>query len=214
MTRRFRFTVAAAALMMAVGHAQSPAGLPRPGDRPAANPHATRSVVLGRNGMIATSQPLASAAGLKVLQDGGNAIDAAITAAAVLAVVEPTMNGIGGDLFAIVYDAKTGKLRALNSSGRSGHAATPEAFASRGLTRIPSAGVYSVTVPGVVDGWATLLTTFGTIPLARALQPAIGYARDGYAVSEIISGQWQATQRKLAADPAAAATFLPNGHAP
>jgi gamma-glutamyltranspeptidase/glutathione hydrolase len=214
MTRRFRFTVAAAALMMAVGHAQSPAGLPRPGDRPAANPHATRSVVLGRNGMIATSQPLASAAGLKVLQDGGNAIDAAITAAAVLAVVEPTMNGIGGDLFAIVYDAKTGKLRALNSSGRSGHAATPEAFASRGLTRIPNAGVYSVTVPGAVDGWATLLTTFGTIPLSRALQPAIGYARDGYAVSEIISGQWQATQRKLAADPAAAATFLPNGHAP
>src|SRR5262245_29707632 len=89
-----------------------------PGDRPAANPRATRSMVLGTNGMIATSQPLASAAGLKVLQDGGNAIDAAITAAGVLAVVEPTMNGIGGDLFALVYSASDGKLHALNSSGR------------------------------------------------------------------------------------------------
>src|SRR5437764_14921241 len=102
-----------------------------PGDRPAPNHRATRSVVMGRNGMIATSQPLASAAGLSVLQNGGNAIDAAITAAAVLAVVEPTMNGIGGDLFAIVYDAKSGKLRALNASGRSGYAATPDVFAKR-----------------------------------------------------------------------------------
>src|SRR5438874_2933359 len=109
-----------------------------PGDRPAANPRATRSVVLARNGVIATSQPLASAAGLRVLQQGGNAFDAAITAAAVLAVVEPTMNGVGGDLFAIVFDAKTKKLRALNASGRSGYAATPEVFAKRGLARVPN----------------------------------------------------------------------------
>ena len=95
-----------------------------PGDRPAANVHATRSVVMGRNGMIATSQPLASAAGLRVMQEGGNAIDAAVTAAAVLAVVEPSMTGIGGDLFAIVYDAKTQSLHALNASGRSAYAAT------------------------------------------------------------------------------------------
>ena len=115
-----------------------------PGDRPAANPRATRSVVMGRHGMIATSQPLASAAGLKVLQDGGNAIDAAITAAAVLSVVEPTMNGVGGDLFAIVYDAKAKKLRALNASGRSGYAATPDVFAKRALKRIPNSGVLSV----------------------------------------------------------------------
>jgi len=187
---------------------------PLPGDRPAANPHATRSVVMGRHGMIATSQPLASAAGLKVLQDGGNAIDAAITAAAVLSVVEPTMNGIGGDLFAIVYDAKTKKLRALNASGHSGYAATPAAFAAHGLKRVPGSGVYSVVVPGVVDGWSTLLSTFGTIPLSRALTPAIGYAKDGYAVSEIISDQWQASEKKLSADPAASATFLPGGHAP
>jgi gamma-glutamyltranspeptidase / glutathione hydrolase len=212
--KRFAVGVGSLLLLAVVAGAQSPAELPRPGDRPAANPHSTRSVVMGRNGMIATSQPLASAAGLKVLQDGGNAIDAAITAAAVLAVVEPTMNGVGGDLFAIVYDAKTKKLHALNSSGRAGHAATLDAFASRKLSRIPNAGVYSITVPGVVDGWSTLLAAHGTIPLAKALQPAIGYAKNGYAVSEIIAKQWEGTERKLSADPAAAATFLPGGHAP
>jgi gamma-glutamyltranspeptidase/glutathione hydrolase len=198
----------AALVVMNGSHAQLP------GDRPAANPRSTRSVVMARHGMIATSQPLASAAGLKVLQDGGNAIDAAITAAAVLSVVEPTMNGVGGDLFAIVYDAKTRKLHALNASGRSAYAATAEAFAQRKLARIPNSGVYSVSVPGVVDGWSTLLAAHGTIPLSRALQPAIGYAKNGYPVSEIISRQWQNTERKLAADPAAAATFLPGGHAP
>src|SRR3989442_14929781 len=126
----------AAIAMMTISNAQAP------GDRPAANPHSTRSVVYGRNGMTATSQPLASAAGLKVLQDGGNAIDAAVAAAAVLAVVEPTMTGIGGDLFAIVYDAKTKTLRGLNASGRSGYAATPDQFAKRNLTRGADAGVY------------------------------------------------------------------------
>jgi gamma-glutamyltranspeptidase / glutathione hydrolase len=205
---RFAGALSAATLMMTMTNAQAP------GDRNAPNPHATRSVVMGRHGMIATSQPLASAAGLKVLQDGGNAVDAAIAAAAVLAVVEPTMNGVGGDLFAIVYDAKTRKLHALNSSGRSGYAATPAAFATRQLTRIPNAGVYSVSVPGTVDGWATLLAAHGTLPLGRLLGPAIGYAKDGFAVSEIISEQWKGTEAKLAADPAAAATFLPNGHAP
>src|SRR5204863_6486015 len=120
--------------------AQAPAMRPLPGDRPAGNPHQTRSVVMGRNGMIATSQPLASAAGLKVLQDGGNAIDAAVSAAAVLAVVEPSMTGIGGDLFAIVYDAKTKTLRALNASGRSAHAATPAEYAKPNLTRMPNSG--------------------------------------------------------------------------
>jgi len=194
--------------MMTISYAQSP------GDRPAGNPRSTRSVVLGRNGMIATSQPLASAAGLKVLQDGGNAVDAAIAAAAVLAVVEPTMTGIGGDLFAIVYDGKTKTLRGLNASGRSAYAATPEAFAARHLTQMPTSGVYSVSVPGVVDGWATLASAYGTVPLARILAPAIDYAKNGFAVSEIIAGQWKATEHKLARDPAAAATFLPNGRAP
>src|SRR5512132_956688 len=143
-----------------------------PGDRPAKNPQATRSVVLARNGMIATSQPLASAAGLKALQDGANAIDAAVTAAAVLAVVEPSMTGIGGDLFAIVYDAKTKTLRGLNASGRSGYSATPEAFRSRNLATIPGSGVLSVTVPGVVEGWSELLSTYGTMSMAKAIAPA------------------------------------------
>src|SRR5262249_10374113 len=141
--RRGLSTAAATIAMMTMMNAQAP------GDRPAPNRHATRSVVMGRNGMIATSQPLASAARLKVLQDGGNAIAAAIAAAAVLAVVEPTMNGVGGDLFAIVYDAKAHTLHALNASGRSAYSATADAFASRQLTHMPMNGVYSVSVPGV-----------------------------------------------------------------
>ncbi len=185
-----------------------------PGDRPAPNPRATRSVVLARNGIIATSQPLASAAGLAVLQQGGNAIDAAVTAAAVLSVVEPTMNGIGGDLFALVYDPKTKSVRALNASGRAPAAATVEEFKRRNLQSIPYRGELSVSVPGVVDGWHELLSKHGTITLERALQPAIRYARDGYAVSEIIAYQWKDQESTLSRDPAAAATFLVDGKAP
>ena len=195
--------------VMAIGFdAQSP------GDRPAPNPRATRSVVMARNGIIATSQPLASAAGLAVLQQGGNAIDAAVTAAAVLSVVEPTMNGIGGDLFALVHDPKTTRVRALNASGRAPAAATPEEFKKRGLDSIPYRGELSVSVPGVVDGWSELLAKHGTITLEKALAPAIRYARDGYAVSEIIAHQWKDQEGTLARDAAAAATFLIDGKAP
>ncbi len=190
------------------------AGGQLPGDRPASNPRATRSVVMARNGLIATSQPLASAAGLRVLQQGGNAIDAAVTAAAVLAVVEPSMNGLGGDLFALVHDPKSGGVRALNASGRAPGAATPAEFKRRGLAEVPYRGELSVSVPGVVDGWNELLARHGTITLAQALEPAIRYARDGFAVSEIISGQWKDAERILARDTAAAATFLPDGKAP
>jgi gamma-glutamyltranspeptidase/glutathione hydrolase len=212
--KRILIALVAVLLVASAPFAQAPDTRPRPGDRPAANPHQTRSAVFGRNGMIATSQPLASAAGLKVLQDGGNAIDAAVTAAAVLAVVEPSMTGIGGDLFAIVYDAKTKTLRALNASGRSAYAATAAEYGKRNLTRVPASGVLSVTVPGVVDGWSELLSKYGTIGMAKAVAPAVGYAKNGYAVSEIISGQWRSSQRKLAADPVTAATFLPSGHPP
>ncbi len=185
-----------------------------PGDRPAANPRATRSVVMARNGIIAASQPVASAAGLHVLQQGGNAIDAAVTAAAVLAVVEPTMNGLGGDLFALVHDAKTGAVRALNGSGRAPAAATIEEHRRRNLDRIPYRGELSVSVPGVVDGWHELLATYGTLTLAQALAPAIRYATEGFAVSEIISVQWKSADTTLARDRAAAATFLVEGKAP
>ena len=198
--------------LLAVTTAASSAQMP--GDRPAPNPRATRSVVMARNGIIATSQPLASAAGLAVLQNGGNAIDAAVTAAAVLSVVEPTMNGIGGDLFALVYDPKTKTVRALNASGRAPAAATIEEFKRRNLDSIPYRGELSVSVPGVVDGWSELLAKHGTIGLDKALQPAIRYARDGYAVSEIIAYQWKDQEATLARDPGAAATFLIDGRAP
>ena len=183
----------------------------QPGDRPSGNLRGTRSPAVGRHGMIATSQSLASAAGLKVLQDGGNAIDAAVTAAAVLAVVEPSMNGIGGDLLAIVYDAKTRKIYGLDSTGRSAYAATPEEFAKRGLKDMPGNGPLTVDVPGVVEGWHQLLTRFGTISLAKAVAPAITHARDGFPVAELMADEWKASEKLLARDPATAATFLPAG---
>ncbi|HUU34175.1 MAG TPA: gamma-glutamyltransferase [Vicinamibacterales bacterium] len=186
----------------------------RPGDRPSGNILATRSPAVGRRGMIATSQSLASAAGLRVLQNGGNAIDAAVTAAGVLAVIEPSMNGIGGDLFAIVYDASSDTLHGLDASGRAPAAATPEEFARRGLTEVPADGPLSVDVPGVVSGWHALLTRFGTISMAQALGPAIDYARDGFPVAELMADEWRGAVAKLSADAAAMATFLPHGHPP
>ena len=204
-----RLLVAGTVLAMTIGATGQ-----SPGDRPAPNPRATRSVVMARNGLIATSQPLASAAGLRVLQEGGNAIDAAVTAAAVLSVVEPTMNGVGGDLFAIVYSAKTKAIHGLNASGRAPAAATPAEFARRGLDSIPYRGELSVSVPGVVDGWHELLSKHGTISFERALGPAIGYAKEGFAVSEIIAHQWKTAEGVLARDPAAASTFLIGGRAP
>ncbi len=205
--RHLVLLLAGATLIMTTSSAQQI----QPGDRPSGNLRGTRSPAVGRHGMIATSQTLASAAGLKVLQDGGNAIDAAVTAAAVLAVVEPSMNGIGGDLLAIVYDAKTKRVYGLDSTGRSAYAATPEEYKRRGLTQMPGRGPLTVDVPGVVEGWHQLLSRFGTIPLARAMAPAIAYARDGFAVAELMAGEWQDNLKTLAADPPTAATFLPQG---
>jgi gamma-glutamyltranspeptidase/glutathione hydrolase len=184
------------------------------GDRPSGNIRGTRSPAVGRRGMIATSQTLSSAAGLKVLQAGGNAIDAAVTAASVLAVIEPSMNGIGGDLLALVYDAKTKQVYGLDSTGRSAYAATPAEYAKRGLTEMPNRGPLVVDVPGVVEGWHQLLTRFGTIDLGAALAPAIALARDGFPVAELMANEWAANLATLAADAAAAATFLPNGAPP
>ena len=184
------------------------------GDRPSGNLHATRSPAVGSSGMIATSQSLASAAGLQVLQSGGNAVDAAVTAAAVLAVIEPSMTGIGGDLLAILYDGRSGKIHAIDSTGRSAYGATPEAFAKRGLTTMPDSGPLAVDVPGVVEGWHQLLRRFGSRSLGDAIEPAIRYARDGFPVAELMSVEWRNNELRLAGDRHAAATFLPGGRPP
>src|SRR6185295_10255533 len=175
---------------------------------------AGRSTVYAPNGAVATSQPLASEAGLEVLRHGGNAIDAAVTAAAVLSVTEPHMTGIGGDMFAIVWLAKERKLVALNASGRAGSLMTRETLQTRGFRPGSQQGVMSVTVPGALAGWDLLLRTYGKRTLAQAVKPAIGYARDGFPVSPIIAAQWANETSFLQRDPAAAATFLPRGRAP
>lgn len=175
---------------------------------------AGRSTVYAPHAMVATSQPLASAAGLEAMRLGGNAVDAAIAAAAVLSVTEPHMTGIGGDMFAIVWLAKEQRLVALNASGRAGSLMTRETLAARGFRSGAEQGVMSVTVPGALAGWELLLRTYGTLTLARALQPAIGYARDGFPVTPIIASQWADEAALLNKDPAAAATFLPGGRAP
>jgi gamma-glutamyltranspeptidase / glutathione hydrolase len=174
----------------------------------------TRSVIRAMNGMVATSQPLASAAGLSILQQGGNAIDAAVAAAAVLCVVEPMMVSPGGDLFALVWDAKQKKLKALNASGRAPQALSIEALKQRGFTKMPDDGIHTVTVPGAVDGWATLLQAQGTMTLAQVLQPAIEYAERGFPVSEVIGTEWAANSQPYANNKEFAATYLPGGKAP
>jgi len=169
---------------------------------------------MGIGPMVATSQPLAAQAGLRVLLAGGNAFDAAVATAAMLAVVEPTGTGMGGDAFALLYVARTGEVRALNGSGRSPAALTLEALRARGLTAMPERGILSVTVPGAVDAWAALVAAYGRLPLADVLAPAIATAETGYPVSELIAAAWQASEALLAAQPAARAHFLPGGRAP
>jgi gamma-glutamyltranspeptidase/glutathione hydrolase len=183
-------------------------------DRPAGPSHKTRSAVLARQGMATTSQPLATAAAIRVLQQGGNAVDAAIAANAVLGVVEPMSCGLGGDLFAIVWDAKTKHLYGLNASGRAPVAATIELFRSKGLAAIPIHGPLSWSVPGCVDGWEQLRRRFGTKAYSELLAPAIAYAEIGFPVSEIIAAEWRAAEPSLKAIPTSAACFLPGGHAP
>lgn len=197
---------------LAAPAAGAPAAAPaQTADRPADDAGLGRSPVLARNGMVATSQPLASAAGLRVLRDGGNAVDAAVAAAAVLNVVEPMMCGIGGDLFALYYEAATGDLHGLNATGRAGSRASAEELRGRGLERMPGSGPLVVTVPGALDGWEELVSRFGTRPLGGLLAPAIAYAEDGFPVSEIIAAQWKSAEAKLRRHPAAAANYLVDG---
>src|SRR6478609_2460754 len=174
---------------------------------------AGKSPVYAPNGVAATSQPLATTAAIEVMEHGGNAIDAAVAAAGVLAVVEPMMTGPGGDMFALIWSAKEKKLVALNASGRAGSLMTREELVKRGRTRIPR-GIETVTVPGALAGWDALLKKYGTITLAQAVQPAIGYAENGFPVTPVISGDWAGAQRILAMDEGAKAAFLPNGAPP
>jgi gamma-glutamyltranspeptidase/glutathione hydrolase len=175
---------------------------------------AGRSVVYAPHGIVATSQPLASSAGLAVLQKGGNAIDAAITAAAILTVTEPMMTGIGGDMFALVWLAKEKRLVALNASGRAGSLMTRAELVRRGRTRMPTRGIETVTVPGALAGWAELLKKYGTLSLAQAIAPAIHYADHGYPVTPIIASDWKDEEPVLLRDSSAKAVFMPSGKAP
>src|SRR5260370_4598838 len=173
----------------------------------------SRSMVMYKCGIVATSQTLASAVGVKVLEAGGNAIDAAVAANATRGLVEPTGNGMGGDLFAIVYEAKTGKYYGLNSSGWSASGMTVEFLKSKGITKMPMQGIYSATVGGAVAGWDALHKKFGKLAWQQLFEPAIRYAEDGYAVTELISQRWHLEEAKLKS-PEAARIWLPGGKAP
>jgi len=176
-------------------------------------PMAGRSVSRANQGMVATSQPLASQVGLEILKRGGNAVDAAIAVAAMLNVTEPNMTGIGGDCFAMIYTAKSKKLEALNASGRCPKALTLDHFVAKKITQMPLSGMETITVPGAFDGWLTLLDKYGTMKLADLMAPAISYAENGFPVMEKISADWEPEVGKLKQDPAAAATYLVDGGA-
>jgi gamma-glutamyltranspeptidase/glutathione hydrolase len=173
-----------------------------------------RSMVVTRYGIVAAENPIAAQVGVTILAGGGNAVDAAIATNAMMGLVAPMSNGIGGDLFAIVYEAKSGKLYGLNASGWAPAGLSIEFLHSKGIDSMPYRGIHSVTVPGAVDGWAKLRERFGTLPFRRLLAPAIRYAEEGVPITEIVSNLWASNEEVLKKDPAAARTYLINGHAP
>jgi gamma-glutamyltranspeptidase/glutathione hydrolase len=173
-----------------------------------------RSMVITRYGIVATSHVQASVAGAKILERGGSAVDAAIAANAVLGVTEPMMNGMGGDLFAIYWEAKTGKLYGLNASGWAPRGLTVEHLKSKGATAMPPEGIDSVTVPGAVAGWGVLHERFGKMAWKDLFQPAISYADEGYPVPEIIASYWKDSAETLANDAEARRVYLPGGKPP
>ncbi len=174
----------------------------------------TRAAIIAQNGMAATSHPLATQIALDILKKGGSAVDAAIAANAALGLMEPTGSGIGGDLFAIVWDAKTQRLYGLNSSGPSPKTLTLDYFIKNAYTKIPAHGVLPVSVPGTVDGWFELHKKFGNLKMADILQPAIDYANNGFPVSELISYYWQRSAAFMQQYPNFRETYMPNGKAP
>jgi len=174
----------------------------------------TRSEVIARHGMAATSHPLATQIALEILREGGSAVDAAIAANAALGLMEPTGNGIGGDLFAIVWDADKKALSGLNASGRSPQSLTLQYFRDNGYAAIPPLGPLPVSVPGTVDGWFELHERYGRLPMTQVLAPAIRYAREGFPVTEVIAYYWQRSVPRLSRYPGFADIFAPGGAAP
>jgi gamma-glutamyltranspeptidase / glutathione hydrolase len=183
-------------------------------EQAAPRPVIGRSMIATTYGIVATSQPLAAQAGAQILERGGHAVDAAIATNAVMGVLEPTGNGIGGDLFAIVYDAKTGTLAGLNASGPAPMGLTVESLRARNITRMPSRGIDAVTVPGTVAGWTALHERYATLPLAEVLAPAIFYAEHGAPIPEITASLWSRSENLLAEHPGSRSTFLIEGRAP
>jgi gamma-glutamyltranspeptidase/glutathione hydrolase len=175
---------------------------------------AGRSKIATQFGIVAASQPLAARAGVQILERGGHAVDAAIAANAVMGVVEPEMNGIGGDLFAMVSESSGGGPHGLNAGGWAPSGLTPGLLKAQGLTDMPFSGIHTVTVPGAVAGWAALHRRFGRLPIADLLAPAVFYAEHGFPVSDVIAARWAQWTDKLSADSSAASTYLPNGRAP
>jgi gamma-glutamyltranspeptidase/glutathione hydrolase len=173
-----------------------------------------RSMVISQYGIVASEHPIGARAGTAVLEKGGNAVDAAVAANAAMGLVAPMMDGIGGDLFAIVYDAATNKVYGLNASGWAPKGLTPEFLHGKGLQWMPSSGIHSVTVPGAVAGWDALLSRFGKKSFAEVLAPTIGFAKAGFPISEIFGDDWTATAGYLARNREAARVYLPTGRAP
>ncbi len=183
-------------------------------DRITGEPFASRSEVIGTNGMVATSHPLATQIGLDVLKSGGNAVDAAIAANAALGLMEPTGNGIGGDLFAIVWDAKTKKLYGLNASGPAPKSLSIEYFKENNLEKIPAYGPLPVSVPGAVDGWVKLHERFGNKKFSTLFEPTIAYAIDGFPVSELIAYYLDRSAKRFADYPNFKDVWMKNGSTP
>jgi gamma-glutamyltranspeptidase/glutathione hydrolase len=173
-----------------------------------------RSMTLARKGIVAAEQPLAAQAGVTILSQGGNAIDAAVAVNATMGVVSPMMCGIGGDLFALVYEAKTGKLHGLNASGWAAQGLTASVLKAQGATSMPQTGIQTITVPGAVEGWHQLLKRFGRKNFQEVLAPAIRYAKEGFPVSELVADYWKSSEATLKKSASSARTFLPGGHAP
>ncbi len=183
-------------------------------DRVTGKSFASRSEVIASSGMAATSQPLATQVALDILKAGGSAVDAAIAANATLGLMEPTGCGIGGDLFAIVWDADGKELTGLNASGRSPQRLTLQYLRDNGVSKLPPRGPLPVSVPGAVDGWFELHNRYGRLPMSEILAPAIAYAEKGFPVSEVIADAWERNAENLAEYPGFAETFMPNGRTP